>query len=198
MVALKTEIKEKMEMISNGQAPEGYQKKRIGIVPKDWELKRLGKVFDTVDYRGATPEKVESGIRLITAKNIKDGFIDYEASKEYVRESEYDKIMRRGKPKVGDILFTTEAPLGSVAIVDCAKVALAQRIIKLRGKKNLLIINLLNIFNGKYVSERITREATGTTVKGIKSSRLKRLLLYYHHYPNNRKSSKSSQPGIKL
>ena len=38
--------------------------------------------------------------------------------------------MRRGKPEIGEVLFTTEAPLGEIARVDRTDIALAQRIIK--------------------------------------------------------------------
>ena len=105
----------------------------IGKIPKDWEIVPLTKQLDSiVDYRGKTPEKTEEGTFLVTAKNIKDGKICYELSKEYVREADYEEIMHRGIPQIGDILFTTEAPLGQVANVDRTDIALAQRIIKFR------------------------------------------------------------------
>ena len=106
----------------------------IGKIPKDWEIVPLTKQLDSiVDYRGKTPEKTEEGTFLVTAKNIKDGKICYELSKEYVREADYEEIMHRGIPQIGDILFTTEAPLGQVANVDRTDIALAQRIIKFRA-----------------------------------------------------------------
>lgn len=87
----------------------------IGKIPKDWEIVPLTKQLDSiVDYRGKTPEKTEEGTFLVTAKNIKDGKICYELSKEYVREADYEEIMHRGIPQIGDILFTTEAPLGQM------------------------------------------------------------------------------------
>ncbi|MFA9073983.1 hypothetical protein ACEI72_05335 [Clostridioides difficile] len=71
----------------------------IGKIPKDWEIVPLTKQLDSiVDYRGKTPEKTEEGTFLVTAKNIKDGKICYELSKEYVREADYEEIMHRGMP----------------------------------------------------------------------------------------------------
>ena len=58
------------------------------------------------------------------------GYIDYEYSKEYIAESDFDDVMRRGKANIGDVLFTTEAPCGHVAQVDKNNIALAQRVIK--------------------------------------------------------------------
>lgn len=117
----------------------------IGKIPKDWEIVPLTKQLDSiVDYRGKTPEKTEEGTFLVTAKNIKDGKICYELSKEYVREADYEEIMHRGIPQIGDILFTTEAPLGQVANVDRTDIALAQRIIKFRALrlKNRIYLSL--------------------------------------------------------
>ena len=85
-------------------------------------------------------------MKSLTAKNIKDGKICYELSKEYVREADYEEIMHRGIPQIGDILFTTEAPLGQVANVDRTDIALAQRIIKFRA---LSTVNNYVIFFGE-------------------------------------------------
>ena len=68
---------------------------------------------------------------LVTARNVRNGTIDYAASQEFVDPADAEEIMRRGTPHLGDLLFTTEAPLGQVALVDREDVALAQRIIKL-------------------------------------------------------------------
>ena len=91
----------------------------LGEIPKHWEVLPFTKyVADRSDYRGKTPEKTQDGVFLVTAKNVRMGYIDYESSQEYVAENEYDEIMRRGLPRMGDILFTTEAPLGNVALID--------------------------------------------------------------------------------
>ena len=111
----------------------------IGQIPKNWEIHRLKRmVGPIIDYRGATPEKVDDGVFLITAKNIKNGIINYSLSQEYVKPEDYSLIMRRGLPQMGDVLFTTEAPLGEVANIDNENIALAQRVIKFRGKSDKL------------------------------------------------------------
>ncbi len=146
----------------------------IGEVPSHWIVAPLTKFLDKIiDYRGKTPVKQSDGVFLVTAKNIKNGHIDYEASKEYVSSEEYDDIMHRGLPEIGDVLFTTEAPLGEVANVDRAHIALAQRIIKFRG-----IPDKIDNYYLKYwlMSDCFQKDlmtyATGSTAKGIKASKL--------------------------
>lgn len=103
----------------------------------DWQENSLEDCMEAIiDYRGKTPKKTESGIPLITAKIIKGGRILPVA--EFIAEDDYDTWMRRGIPKSRDIVLTTEAPLGEVAQLDERKVALAQRVITLRGKAGLL------------------------------------------------------------
>ena len=64
--------------------------------------------------------KISSGVPLITAKNVKSGYIDYTID-EYISEEEYWDRQQRGTSRLGDILFTTEAPLGNAAIADIEK-----------------------------------------------------------------------------
>jgi type I restriction enzyme S subunit len=142
------------------------------------EYKPLGVVCDYVDYRGKTPRKVDVGIFLITAKNIRKGFIDYNISREYIAVEDYEQVMKRGKPNVGDVLITTEAPCGNVAQLDRDDIALAQRVIKYRGKKGVINNSYLKyVLLGTEFQMKLLRAATGGTVKGIKGSILHKLAI---------------------
>ena len=137
----------------------------------DWEQRKLGEVCDYVDYRGKTPKKTESGIFLVTAKNVKAGYIDYESSQEYISEDDYEEVMHRGHPKLGDVLITTEAPCGNVAQVNREDIALAQRIIKYRGHKNIIDNTYLNFYLLTPDFQRnLFEKSSGGTVQGIKGS----------------------------
>ncbi|MGB0430627.1 MAG: restriction endonuclease subunit S [Bacteroidia bacterium] len=158
------------------QAPHLYKNSPLGLIPKEWEVKKLGEVTSYVDYRGRSPIKSDKGILLVTAKNIKFGFIDYEASKEYVEIENYEQTMSRGYPKIGDILFTTEAPLGNVAQVDMENIALAQRVIKFRCDKSVLKNTFLkHSIMSSYFQNSLKANSTGSTVEGIKGSKLHKI-----------------------
>lgn len=137
---------------------------------------KLGELCNYVDYRGKTPKKVDQGIFLVTAKNVRMGFIDYEKSKEYISKDDYLEVMRRGLPKIGDLLITTEAPCGNVALVDREDIALAQRIIKYRPKGENVNRNFLKHYLlSKEFQDVLQKNAIGGTVKGIKGSKLHEL-----------------------
>ena len=145
---------------------------------ENWGSKKIIELADYVDYRGKTPKKVESGVLLVTAKNIKQGYLDYSASQEFIEESAFDDVMRRGKVELNDVLITTEAPLGNVASVDRTDIALAQRVIKYRGKTGLLDnLFLKQKFLSESFQEILKSKATGGTVQGIKGSVLHQIPL---------------------
>jgi type I restriction enzyme S subunit len=154
----------------------------------DWEVKKLEEITAYVDYRGKTPEKSESGIFLVTAKNIRLGYIDYEASKEYIPNETYEDVMRRGKPLIGDVLITTEAPCGNVASVDRDDVALAQRVIKFRGKRGVIQNYFLKFYLlSDFFQKSLLEKASGGTVKGIKGSVLHKMEVQYPSLPEQTK-----------
>ncbi|MCB8929380.1 MAG: restriction endonuclease subunit S [Ardenticatenaceae bacterium] len=127
-----------------------------------------------IDYRGKTPPKTESGIPLVTAKVVKDGFI--EEPNEFIAEDFYDEWMRRGLPKVGDVVFTTEAPLGKVAQLKSSRIALAQRIVLLRGNPDFLDNKyLMHALSTPIVRQQIEQRATGSTVRGIRQKELRKV-----------------------
>jgi type I restriction enzyme S subunit len=141
---------------------------------KEWKTATLGEACRFIDYRGKTPTKIDAGLRLITAKNVKMGFVQREPL-EYVSPDSYDSWMTRGIPKFGDVLFTTEAPLANVAQLDTdERVVFAQRIIVLQPADESLDRTFLKYqLLSDMLQERIRQHGTGATVQGIKASLLK-------------------------
>ncbi len=158
--------------------------------PSDWEFKPLEQCMSAIiDYRGKSPQKATHGIPLVTAKIVRNGRIDYESGRlEYISNADYDDWMRRGLPKPGDVVITTEAPLGEVAQLDERKVALAQRLITLRGKPELLDNRFLKyLMLSDFVQEQLQAHATGTTVLGIRQSELRKIILVLPPLPVQRR-----------
>ncbi len=138
---------------------------------------QLQEVCSFIDYRGKTPPKSTKGIPLITAKIIKNGTIL--PPQEFIAEDYYNEWMRRGIPKKGSIVFTTEAPLGEAAQIKTDdRIAFAQRVIILEPNPDILNANyLLYALRDQTLRERINARATGTTVIGIRSAELKKVVI---------------------
>lgn len=135
----------------------------------------LGDICKFIDYRGKTPPKTTSGVPLVTAKIVKNGVI--QKPQEFIAENYYDEWMRRGIPKKGSVVFTTEAPLGEVAQIKTnAKLAFAQRIIVLEPNQEYLDETyLFYALQDSVLKSRIDARASGTTVIGIKAAELKKV-----------------------
>ena len=155
----------------------------------NFQTKTIEEVTETlIDYRGKTPPKTTEGIKLITAKVIKGGTI-LDDKHEYISEETYDKWMKRGYPQQWDVLITTEAPLGEVAQLRTPeKIALAQRVILLRGNPKIIDQQYYyQALKSDFVKGELNTRATGTTVLGIKQSELRKVLIPYYSLPTQNK-----------
>lgn len=167
------EIEGYQKIIDGARAVVDNYKPHIQIEP-EWEMVELIKVTNFIDYRGKTPSKTTHGIPLITAKNVKFGYIN-EEPREFIAEKDFDIWMTRGIPKKGDVLFTTEAPLGNIAQINTDnKIALAQRLITFIPDRTRLIDSfLMFILLTDFMQNIINSYRTGSTVYGIKAKTLK-------------------------
>ena len=146
-------------------------------IPSTWQWEKVINLFNFIDYRGATPTKIAAGVPLVTAKNVKKGYIDYRI-RDYISEEEYSTRQTRGISQKGDILFTTEAPTGNVALADLERFSAGQRLITLQqytscadfSNELVMYFMLSDCFQGQLLTE-----STGTTVKGIKADKLKQM-----------------------
>ena len=129
-----------------------------------------------IDYRGRTPVKTSLGIRLITAKNVKMGYLQLEPQ-EFIHPDNYESWMTRGIPNFGDVIFTTEAPLANVAQINSKeKLAFAQRIIVMQPDKDKIDNTFLKyLLLSAPIRNKILDKGTGATVQGIKSKWLKKI-----------------------
>lgn len=130
-----------------------------------------------IDYRGKTPEKTESGLPFITAKNIKMHHMSFD-TQEFISKETYDKVMTRGFPRIGDVVFTTEAPLGNVCRIPYIETEfyIGQRIITMQTE--LLEPTYLEYaLSSDDFKRKIAEKSSGSTVTGIRSKLLEQLTI---------------------
>ena len=105
--------KERAKASEKYTSPEPVDTKGLPELPDGWCWTSLAEATagDT-DYRGKTPKKSDSGtIPLISAAAVKRGRI-LEGPSGYIEQETYDEILVRGIPMPGDVVVTTEAPVG--------------------------------------------------------------------------------------
>ena len=167
------------ELLTKGIGHKEFKQTEIERIPKDWEVDTLPNLMNIIDYRGRTPPFSESGIPYVGSDNIRNERIVFD-NRRYVSEEAYNQYMTRGIPNPGDILFTTEAPLGEVAIIPRNfKFCFAQRLVALQCKNNFESTFFMYMLRSKTVQKQLRGWATGTTVKGISSKNMKFIKIPY-------------------
>lgn len=153
--------------------PDNPNYARHDPLPPGWVWAPLQDLARFIDYRGRTPKKTSSGVRLITAKNIRRGYIS-ESPAEFIAERDFDGWMTRGLPRVGDVLFTTEAPMGNAAMVRTdERFAIAQRTINLAPYAGVSGEYLELLLLSPWFAAELEARATGMTATGIKAAKLR-------------------------
>lgn len=133
-----------------------------------------------IDHRGLTPRKlksefVDNGVPVASAQLVKDGLLDLTNARHVTPET-YTRWMTEPL-KTGDVLVTSEAPIGRVALLDTdTPLVLGQRLFGLRPKSGALIGRFLYYaLQLDSVQKDLMARATGTTVSGISQPSLRKV-----------------------
>jgi type I restriction enzyme S subunit len=115
----------------------------LGRIPKEWNCAALYKGLNHIsDYRGKTPPYTDSGVPVISAESVKDG--ELRKTSKFVTNKTYDLWLTREIPEAGDVIFTTEAPVGEIALFpEKDKYLLTRRVIAFNCNKNKLLSRFL-------------------------------------------------------
>lgn len=132
-----------------------------------------------LDYRGKTPKKLgshwmESGVRVISAKNVHNGILDNVDDIRFVTPDVYKKWMK-DEIRRNDILLASEgASMGESMLWESdEKIVLGQRLFGLRCDERIFDPFYLAMYirTDEYRAE-LENHATGTSVMGLRQSAL--------------------------
>lgn len=150
-----------------------------------WEQHKLLTVLNKiVDYRGRTPKKLgldwsSTGHLALSALNVKMGYIDKTVDAHYGDDHLYSVWMKDNDLYEGQVLFTTEAPMGNVAQVpDDNKYILSQRTIAFVPDRSVISDNFLAVvLSASKCQKSLTNRASGGTAKGVSQKTLSEISL---------------------
>ena len=136
-----------------------------------------------IDHRGRTPKKLGGdfsfdGIQVVSAKHVYRGRLHLDENRRFV-PLEMAKRWMPTKLLAGDVLLTSEAPLGEAAYLnENTDLCLGQRLFALRARPTVAHHRFLYYaLRSPLVQRRLHARATGTTAQGIKQSELRQLSL---------------------
>ena len=97
--------------------PQQFKDSPLGQIPKDWEVVTVADIAtDVTDGDHHTPERSDSGVFLLSARNVLNGYLALE-DVDFVPEHEYQRMIRRCNPEPGDILISCSGTIGRVCEV---------------------------------------------------------------------------------
>lgn len=135
-----------------------------------------------IDHRGKTPNKLgfddffSTGVPVLSAKHVKTDVLVDVGSMRYASPEMYKKWMTV-EVQEGDIILTSEAPMGEVFYInDDQKYVLGQRVFGLRPNPRLVNPRYLAAWLASSEGQnQIAARASGSTVQGIRQSELLKL-----------------------
>ena len=116
-------IAEKAQLIKDGKIkkekplPEIAEDEIPFQIPSSWKWVRFSEVMDVRDGTHDSPKYKETGIPLVTSKNISGGGLNF-SNVKYISREDADKINERSKVDTGDILFAMIGSIGNPVIVN--------------------------------------------------------------------------------
>ena len=145
-----------------------------------WEQRKLlSNIENIIDYRGKTPKKLglswngEREYPALSAINVENGKINLSKTEHFGDAYLFSKWMKKAL-KLGQVILTTEAPVGNVAQINEKKhYILSQRVIAFETDKNLLDDFLYFLLQRN--NSTLLRYSTGGTAKGISQKSLKQV-----------------------
>jgi type I restriction enzyme S subunit len=166
-----------------------YNERLKRQVPTGWEVVELSDCLDLIiDHRGKTPKKLggdwanaddsEGAVIALSARHVKNNeLIDLDQANKVGREM-FEKWMPH-KLSQGDILMTSEAPLGEFYFfVEEDEYCLSQRLFAMRPDKSKVASTYLffELSRGNGRSQ-ILGGQSGSTVFGIRQDELRKVLV---------------------
>ena len=164
---------------------ERYPELRFSGFTDAWEQRKLLTVLNKIlDYRGRTPKKLgldwsPTGHLALSALNVKMGYVDKTVDAHYGDDHLYNVWMKDNDLYEGQVLFTTEAPMGNVAQVpDDNKYILSQRTIAFVPDRRVISDNFLAVvLSASKCQKSLINRASGGTAKGVSQKTLSEISL---------------------
>lgn len=160
---------------------EFYLDEKFGKVPKGWEVKKVQDLSAQVtDGEHQTPERTDNGFYLISARNIKNGYLSLE-DVDYIPEFELRRIQNRCNPQEGDILISCSGTIGNVCIVPEGFIGgMVRSVALVKLKKDIIEPRFAELMFQSHYLQTQMKIAVASSVQGnIFQGAIKRLKMFY-------------------
>lgn len=131
----------------------------------EWQVEKLGDIFDVRDGTHESPQYFESGKPLITSKNLQpDGRLDLN-NVSYISQVDFENINKRSKVDIGDVLFGMIGTIGNPVRVLSDDFAIKN--VALIKQRSLPTEYLIQYLNSPIITKQFHQKNAGGTQKFI-------------------------------
>ena len=150
------------------EVKKGYKQTEMGVIPEDWEVSPLEAFTSFISYGFTNPMPTsESGVHMITAKDINSGKIQFDTARCTTEEAYRTLLTAKSRPKKGDLLLTKDGTLGRLALVGDRTVCINQSVAVLRPNTKAIPEFLKVLLEAPAYQNRMLEDAGGSTIKHI-------------------------------
>lgn len=141
----------------------------------DFEWEKIGEVFDVRDGTHDSPKYIndESGFPLITSKNIKNGILTFDSC-NYISKNDYEKINKRSKVDINDIIMPMIGTIGNPCLIINEPIYAIKNVALFKPKKHLSKF-LYYWLQSDFVKKKFLNDAKGGTQKFVSLTYLRAL-----------------------
>lgn len=162
----------------SGKLTEEWRKENG--VEFNFENKTLDEVTTKItDGEHQTPKRQSDGEMMLSAKNVRDGYIDY-SDFSYISTDDFNKSLKRCNPEVGDtLLVCVGATIGRAAMItENKKFSIVRSVALIKPDSNLLRPKFL-IFSiqSNIIQNQIQENLQGSAQPSLFLNRIKQLRL---------------------
>ena len=160
-----------------------------------WPEGTVGDIAERVtDGEHQTPRRSKSGVPLLSARNVRDGWIDF-TNTDFVDEDEYASLKRRIEPRMGDILISCSGTIGRVAQVrEHSRFAMVRSVALVRPGPSVNSTFLWNLLASATLRAAMISRANSSAQANLFQNQIKQLPIFMP--PLDRQKEFSDRIGV--
>ncbi len=150
-------------------------------IPENWGNLALQSFASKItDGEHSTPKRESAGHYLLSARNVRDGYIDV-SNVDYVGIEEFSKLRKRCDPNKGDVLISCSGSVGRIALVDKDDEYVMVRSAALVKTLDSFIDNkfLMYVLQSPYLQKQIDEKSKSTAQSNLFLGQIKELSIPY-------------------
>ena len=144
----------------------------------DWEQRKLNELSDVRDGTHDSPKYINMGHPFITSKNVGSGFINYD-NIQYISDEDYEKINKRSKVEIHDILMGMIGTIGNLALIRDEPDFAIKNVALIKNTGNVDYQFLYQELQTASIISQLSAEMDGGTQKFISLKKIRELNIIY-------------------